>query len=408
VEGEVVIPYLFGALMALEYVYNLARGGRYQSPRDSATSLMLAIPHVAVLSVLPVAWVVLYRIVEGAMPWHIPMGWWVWPLGILAMDFASYWMHRYHHALNLTWGIHSVHHSSEEFTITTGARASVAEPFVNVISGAYLILVLPALTGLPVAAAGLGWVVKDIWGFAVHTRNIGKLGPLEWFLATPSHHRVHHATNAIYDGKNFGFITILWDRLFGTFQPELAEEPPIYGTHRPPMSFHPLAVAFHELAFVWRDAVAARRWRDKLRIWFMPAGWRPADLSARAAAPRRSSPAPRALYLVGGLQLAYLLAASLHLSTSLGDHTVGENVAYLAFLIFATAIAGDYFETKPRYLALETARAIGVIAMIGLTDRWFGRPLDDLALVLVAFAAANLVAAWALRWQPYPAKLASR
>ena len=235
-EGEVVIPYLFGALMALEYLYNLARGGRYQSPRDSATSLMLAIPHVAVLSVLPVAWVLLYRVALHAMPWHIPMGWWVWPLGIVAMDFASYWMHRYHHALNITWGIHSVHHSSEEFTITTGARASVAEPFVNVISGAYLILVLPALTGLPVAAAGLGWLVKDIWGFAVHTRNVDKLGPLEWFLATPSHHRVHHGTNAIYDGKNFGFITILWDRVFVTFQPELADEPPIYGTHRPPMS----------------------------------------------------------------------------------------------------------------------------------------------------------------------------
>ena len=407
-EGEVVIPYLFGALMALEYLYNLARGGRYQSPRDSATSLMLAIPHVAVLSVLPVAWVLLYRVVEHAMPWHIPMGWWVWPLGIVAMDFASYWMHRYHHALNITWGIHSVHHSSEEFTITTGARASVAEPFVNVISGAYLILVLPALTGLPVAAAGLGWLVKDIWGFAVHTRNVDKLGPLEWFLATPSHHRVHHATNAIYDGKNFGFITILWDRLFGTFQPELAEVPPIYGTHRPPMSFHPLHVAFHGLAFVWRDAVAARRWRDKLRIWFMPAGWRPADLAAHAVSERRPSSEPRSLYLVGGLQLAYLLTASLHLSTTLGDHSLGENLAYLGFLVVATAIAGDYFETKPRYLALETARALGAIAMIGATDRWFGRPLGDLALVLVAFAAANLAAAWALRWQPYSAKWASR
>lgn len=399
-EGEVVIPYLFGALMALEFLYNLARGGRYQSPRDSATSLMLAIPHVAVLSVLPVAWVILYRIVEHAMPWHIPMGWWVWPLGILAMDFASYWMHRYHHALNLTWGIHSVHHSSEEFTITTGARASVAEPFVNVVSGAYLILVLPALTGLPVVAAALGWLVKDVWGVAVHTRNVGTLGPLEWILATPSHHRVHHGKNPIYDGKNFGFITILWDRLFGTFQPELAAEPPIYGTHRPPMSFHPIHVAFHELVIVWRDAAATRRWGDKLRIWFMPAGWRPADLDERAAIPRRSTPAPRGLYLVGGLQLAYLLVASLHLSATLGDHALGENLAYLGFLVFATAIAGDYFEGKPRYLALETVRALGVIAMIGATDRWFGRPLGDLALVLVAFAAVNLVAAWALRWQP--------
>ena len=74
-----MVPYLFAALMALEYGYNLARGGRYQSPRDSATSLMVAIPHFAMLSVLPVAWVVLYRLVEHAMPWHLPAAWWIWP-----------------------------------------------------------------------------------------------------------------------------------------------------------------------------------------------------------------------------------------------------------------------------------------------------------------------------------------
>ena len=111
--------------------------------------------------------------------------------------------------------------------MTTGARSSMAEPLVNVISGAYLILVVPALFGLPLAAAALGWLVKDLWGFAVHTRNIDKLGPLEWILATPSHHRVHHAINPIYRDKNFGFVTIVWDRLFGTYATE--EEPVRYG-----------------------------------------------------------------------------------------------------------------------------------------------------------------------------------
>lgn len=393
-EGQIVVPYVFAALMALEYGYNLARGGRYQSPRDSATSLMLAIPHVAVLAVLPVAWVVLYRGVEHAMPWHLPVTWWIWPLGILVMDLASYWMHRYHHALNLTWGIHSVHHSSEEFTITTGARASMAEPLVNVISGAYLILVVPALTGLPVVAAGVGWLVKDVWGFAVHTRNVRSLGPLEWILATPSHHRVHHATNPIYAHKNYGFVTILWDRLFGTFQPELASEPPVFGTQRPPRSFHPIAVAFHELRLIGRDAAATSRWRDKLRIWFMPAGWRPADVIGRSHPERLPTPPPRALYFVGGLQLAYLLLASLQLSATLGDHTIAQNLGYLGFLIVATAVAGDYFESERRYAIIETARALAVAAMVGATGTWFGRPLDAFGLWLVALAAANLVAAW--------------
>lgn len=401
--GDIVVPCVFGALMALEYGYNLARGGRYQSPRDSATSLMLAIPHFAVLSVLPVAWVVLYQRVEHAMPWHVPAGWWIWPLGIVAMDLASYWMHRYHHALNITWGIHSVHHSSDEFTITTGGRSSVAEPFVNVISGAYLILVVPALTGLPVAAAGVGWLVKDVWGFAVHTRNVDKLGPLEWILATPSHHRVHHAINPVYANKNYGFVTIVWDKLFGTFQPELASEPPIFGTARPPLSFHPIAVAFHELRLVWRDAAATRRWRDRLRIWFMPAGWRPADVPARPVRfVRHASPAPRALYLVGGLQLVYLATASFHLASTLGGATLAENGAYLAFLVVATAVSGDYFERLPRYAAIETARALGVTAMIALTGTWFGRPLDGTAAILVGLAGANLLAAWAVRVPSLP------
>jgi sterol desaturase/sphingolipid hydroxylase (fatty acid hydroxylase superfamily) len=396
--GEIEIPYLFAMLVALEYGYNLVRRSRYQSPRDSATSLMVAIPHFTMLSVLPVAWVVLYRLVENAMPWHLPVAWWIWPLGIVVMDLASYWMHRYHHALNLTWAIHSVHHSSDEFTMTTGGRSSFAEPLVNVVSGAYLILVVPALLGMPVVAAGVGWLVKDCWGFAVHTRNIDKLGPLEWILATPSHHRVHHAINPIYDGKNYGFVMIIWDKLFGTFQPELAAEPPVFGTHRPPLSFHPISVAFHELRVVWRDAVATRRWRDKLRIWFMPAGWRPADVPAQPVRfTRHASPAPRALYLVGGLQLVYLVAATFHLSSTVKGHGVAENLAYLGFLIVATAVSGDYFERLWRYATIETARALGVGAMVAATGTWFGRPLDAMSTTLVVLAGANLVAAWALR-----------
>jgi hypothetical protein len=282
--------------------------------------------------------------------------------------------------------------------MTTGARSSVAEPLVNVISGAYLILVVPALIGMPVVAAGVGWLVKDIWGFAVHTRNIDKLGPLEWILATPSHHRVHHAINPIYDNKNYGFVMIIWDKLFGTFQPELRDVPPIFGTHRPPLSFHPIAVAFHELRVVWRDAAATRRWRDKLRIWFMPAGWRPADVPAHPAHfVRYDSPPPRALYVVGGLQLVYLATASFQLSSTIGDHRVGENLAYLGFLIVATAVSGDYFERIRRYTALETARALGVAAMVAITGTWFGRPLDAVSTLLVVLAGANLLAAWAMR-----------
>ncbi|HEU0031444.1 MAG TPA: sterol desaturase family protein [Kofleriaceae bacterium] len=391
--GDIAIPYLFAALMALEFGYNALRRNGYQDPRDSATSLMVAIPHFALLAIVPVVWFVVYRALEPMIPGTLPAdAWWIWPLGILVMDFAAYWMHRYHHALNLTWGVHSVHHSSEHLTVTTGARSSVAEPFVNVVSGAYLILVAPALLGLPAAAAGLGWLVKDCWGFAVHTRNIRTLGPLEYVLATPSHHRVHHATNPVYANKNYGFVFIWWDKLFGTFQPELDHVPPVYGTARPPGSYQPIAVAFHELRLVWRDAVATRRWRDKLRIWYMPAGWRPDDVAGEPVA-RRPAAAPAWLYPIGILQLVALVACVFHLSLDITTYPLADNAAYLGFVITGTIACGEFFERSPRLRWIELARAAAVAGMVGATGAWFGRSIDGLTYVVGTLCVLNVIVA---------------
>ena len=148
-------------------------------------------PHFLLLSITPVVWVVGYRLVEGHIPWRMPLAWWTWPLGIVVMDFTTYWVHRYHHALNLTWAIHSVHHSSVELNLTTSIRSSWVQRLVD----DFFYLPLAAIgfdplvvLGLPLAAAGFGYLIKDCWGFAVHTRNVDKLGPLELVLAAPSHH----------------------------------------------------------------------------------------------------------------------------------------------------------------------------------------------------------------------------
>jgi alkylglycerol monooxygenase len=388
-----LVPYVLSALMAIEYVVNIVRARGDQSPRDAATSVMITVPHSLILGVIGSAWIALYGVIAEALPWQLPMAWWIWPLAILAVDLASYAMHRYHHLLNITWGVHSVHHSSEEFTITTGARSSIAEPLVNVISGAYVILAVPALLGIPVEAAVVAWFIKVGWGVAVHTRCIDKLGPLEWVLATPSHHRVHHAINPIYLGKNFGFVTILWDKLFGTFQKELASEPPVFGTTNPPRSYHPFDAAFHELATVWRAAAATRRWRDKLRIWFMPAGWRPADVVDRAAR-RTFSPPPAVLHVIGGLQLALFVAGSMQLTASVLDHGHAANLAYLGCLFASTMITGAYFEHSARFPWLESARALACAAIVASTGAWFGRPLEGMSLIMLGLVAANFAAAW--------------
>ena len=393
--GEISIPLFFAALIAVETGWNWLRDTGYQHARDSAASLLAAIPHFLLLSITPVVWVIGYRVVEARVPWTMPLAWWTWPLGVIVMDFATYWVHRYHHALNLTWAIHSVHHSSEQLTLTTGARSSVAEPVVNAATGAYLILIAPALVGLPLAAAGFGYLVKDCWGFAVHTRNVGKLGPLERVLATPSHHRVHHARNAPYAGKNFGFVLIIWDKLLGTFQPELAAVPPRYGIADGPASFNPVVVSFHQLAALWRDARATPRWRDKLRLAYMPAGWRPA---AAAAIPRAATPPrPRGLIAIGLVHVAYLALAVAQLTATIADHGAAANLAYLAMVILGTACLGAFFDGDRRWLRLELARAAATAAVLA-TGAWFGRPLDPVAGALAAVTCAMLgVAAYRRR-----------
>ena len=197
---------------------------------------------------------------------------WIW-LGMFVLyDFVYYWSHRFRHEINFLWAGHSIHHSSEDYNLTTALRQTSSSIFVWVFS-------VPAfLLGAPLES----WLVCGAWNllyqFWVHTRHIKKLGPVEWLMVTPSHHRVHHAQNARYIDKNHGGVFIIWDRLFGTFAEEVDEEEIIFGVRRSLHNLNPIAANFQ----VWRslasDAWHTNRWQDKLRIWFMPTGWRPEDV----------------------------------------------------------------------------------------------------------------------------------
>jgi sterol desaturase/sphingolipid hydroxylase (fatty acid hydroxylase superfamily) len=397
--GGASIPFVFAGMMVLEFIVNVALRTRYQTLRASAVSIMVELPHYGLISIVPIVWLVGYRAAAPFIPWQMPAdAWWIWPVGIVVMDFAAYWMHRYHHALNLTWAAHSVHHSAPEFALPTGGRSSIIEPFVNLFSGAYLILIAPVLIGLPLPAALLGWLVKDTWGFAVHTRTIRKLGWLEYVLATPSHHRVHHAINDAYIGKNYAFVFIFWDKLFGTFTPERDDISPNYGLIDGPTSMQPLAVGFHEARKVWRDAVATRRWRDKLRVWYMPAGWRPADATPRQPMDTPAAPLTGALWWYELLQAAHLGVLVLHLLFTLPHYSMLSNICYLLFIVGSTAIVGELLDRSQRIVPLELGRAALVLLVLALTQRWFERPLGGLVSVAMALTAATAIAALVV-WQ---------
>ena len=201
---------------------------------------------------------------------------WVWVLAFVLYDFCYYWNHRLGHERNVLWAAHSVHHQSEDYNLSTALRqTSSGFLFGWIFYLPLAVLGVPLLVFLTVAALNL------LYQFWVHTRHVPKLGWYEWAFVTPSNHRAHHAQNAIYMDRNYGGVFILWDRLFGTFQEELDEEPVIFGVTTPLASWNPLWANLQFYAQLWDDARRAERKWDKLRIWFMRTGWRPADVAAK-------------------------------------------------------------------------------------------------------------------------------
>ena len=163
---------------------------------------------------------------------------WTWVALFVATDFVWYWYHRLAHEVNLFWAAHVVHHQSDEFNFTVSARITVFQAIVR--TGFWAIL--PVL-GFPAGMIAMLLLLHGQYPFFIHTRTIGKLGLLEYVLVTPSHHRVHHASNPAYLDKNYGDVLIIWDKLFGTFAPET--EAPVYGLTKPLGSYSFLWQHFH-------------------------------------------------------------------------------------------------------------------------------------------------------------------
>lgn len=199
---------------------------------------------------------------------------WPYLVTFIFLDFLGYWVHRLTHSVNYFWNLHIIHHSSEEYNLPCALRQSISG-ITNLLSIGLLPL---ALLGIPEEVVLIVAPVHLFSQFWYHTKYIGKMGFLEHILMTPSHHRVHHAMNDLYLDKNLSPIFILWDKMFGTFQEELEEEPCVFGVRRPVGTWNPFIINFKHLWSLMQDAWRTKKWLDKLRIWFMPTGWRPADV----------------------------------------------------------------------------------------------------------------------------------
>jgi hypothetical protein len=179
------------------------------------------------------------------------------------------------------WNEHLIHHSSEEYNLPVALRQTIADFF----NPATFLFAPAAMVGISLETLTILGVVMLFGGFWYHTELIGKMGFLEYFLVTPSHHRIHHAINPIYIDKNYGGILIIWDKLFGTFQEELPNVKPVYGITRPVRSWNPIKINFIHITLLTKDALRTSNFWDKFRIWFMPTGWRPADVAEKYPVP---------------------------------------------------------------------------------------------------------------------------
>ncbi len=272
---NIAVP-IFLLLIIMEEVASRFMGLPVNRGLDAVSSLSSGVTNVVKdvlglsIGIFSYGWMV-----EHLAVFTIKSTWLVFVLAFIAKDFAGYWTHRWAHEINFLWNRHVVHHSSEEYNLSCALRQSISEIFQF-----FTFLLLPAaILGIPVEVIAVIGPIQLFLQFWYHTRLIGKMGPLELIIVTPSHHRVHHAMNKEYLDKNYSQIFIIWDKLFGTFQPELAEVPPVYGVKRPVHTWNPIIIGWQHFWLLLTDAWRTRSWWDKLRLWFMPTGWRPADVS---------------------------------------------------------------------------------------------------------------------------------
>ena len=269
---------VFLVLVLLEKWYGWARGQDTVRNMDMISSLASGVTNVTKdvlglsITILSYEW-----LVNHIALYSIKASWLTYVVAFLVLDFSSYWTHRWAHKINILWNRHIVHHSSEEFNLACALRQSISV-FINIFT---FLLIPAALLGVPSQVIAVVAPLHLFAQFWYHTRHIGRMGFLEKIIVTPSHHRVHHAINPEYLDKNLAAIFIWWDKWFGTFQEEIDGVPPVYGITRPVATWNPIKINFQHLWLLIKDAWRTNSVKDKFRIWFMPTGWRPADVEEK-------------------------------------------------------------------------------------------------------------------------------
>ena len=369
---------LFLLLVLLEKWYGWRKGNDTVRTMDMISSLSSGVTNSTKdvlglsLAIISYSW-----LVENLTIYQVQSSWLLYVIAFLALDFAGYWVHRLAHTVNFFWNNHIVHHSSEEFNLACALRQSISVYF-----RIYAFLLIPAaLFGVPQQVIAVVAPLHLFAQFWYHTQHIHKMGWLEFIIVTPAHHRVHHAINPEYLDKNYGQIFIFWDRMFGTFQEESPAIPAVYGVTRPVRTWNPIKINFMHLWLLMQDAWHTKSWKDKLRVWLMPLGWRPADVVEKYPVykiedvyhfEKYDTPAPKGMIIYLWIQLFCLLLIVSYLFGNVASIGL-TNMMYYGLFIFAQVYAlTEFMDRNPRALIYEVVKNMICVGGILYYGGWFG------------------------------------
>jgi sterol desaturase/sphingolipid hydroxylase (fatty acid hydroxylase superfamily) len=361
------IPLFFLLIGVEKLVLVLQRRSGYYRFADSITNLSCGVgqqvlePFLKSIALVPYVWLFEHARIHE-MSSASPLS---WVLLILGVDLGYYAFHRASHRVGFLWAVHSVHHQSEEYNLSVALR----QPWLESIISPFFYLPL-AVLGFPPIMYLAGVTIDTLYQFWIHTRVVGRLGPLEWVMNTPSHHRVHHGIDPEYVDRNYAGIFIVWDRLFGTYTPEGRE--PVYGTVKEVPTWNPLRANLTHWAELARMSARTRSLADKVKVWLAPPEWRPADLGGPvivppadpAAHPRYDAKAPRAIRVYVAAQFA--IAGAAVMGYLWIEETAPRVFLVAAAVVFLASVVawGALLERRRWAWPLEVARLVAGAALV--------------------------------------------
>ena len=395
---------VFLLMIALEYWWSHSRarndtGRSTYNLSDTINSINLGILSQLSGALSKLLTIGIYSAVFMAIAsWDIqpdPAFWKTWYGALLALllyDFLYYWNHRAGHEIQVFWAAHVVHHQSQYYNLSTALRQPTSYPLLG-----WIFYIPMALLGVPPEIFLIVGLVDLLYQFWVHTEQVGKLGWFDRVFCSPSNHRVHHAVNTQYLDKNYGGILVLWDRLFGSFAVE--EEKCVYGTRGQLNSWDPLWANLEVYSALARDSWRTRSWGDKVRVWFKPPGWQPADLALANPKPEFrleavthfNPPLSRAQQWFAAMQFLLTLGAVAALLWHVDAMPLAEAAIWCAALATGVWALGRFMQGALHFLEVLAvqAAALAVLGSLGFLPGYgILKPLVMIfAIIFVAYRA---------------------